>query len=93
MVQIVENWADVEGVVARVFERDDAPGLELDVGVAHPVAEYPNLLADDVGRRIAIILTGGATDPPPAPGTRVRCRVRKAGLNRYYARSVTPLTG
>ena len=93
MVQIVENWADVEGEVTRTSERHGAMELELEVGAAHPVAGYPNLLADDVGRRIAIVLTGDAATRPPEPGARVRCRVRKAGLDRYYARSLTPAAG
>lgn len=84
MVQIVENWAEVEGVVTRVGEGDGRPELEIEVESAQEVAGYPNLLADHVGRLITIILADDATELRPEPGDRVRCRVRKAGSERYF---------
>ncbi|MEW5926889.1 MAG: hypothetical protein AB1941_05365 [Gemmatimonadota bacterium] len=83
MVQIVENRTELEGVVEGPAGEDGR--LRIRVLAAEPVEGFPNLLADDVGR--VIELDGGA-EPLPAglgEGTRIHCRVRRAGLDRYFA--------
>lgn len=82
MVQIVENRTELEGVVEGPAAEGGRPRVR--VLAAEPVEGFPNLLADAVGR--VIELDGGA-EPLPGElgeGTRIRCRVRRAGLDRYF---------
>jgi hypothetical protein len=84
MSQIVENWAQVKGVVEDVD--DDGAGtitVHLRLDDAQAVATFPNLLAEDVGAVIPLRVTGAGRIP--GRGEVVACRVRKAGPDRYFA--------
>ncbi len=79
MVQIVENWADIRGEVESL----EGGRLRVRVLAAEPVEGFPNLLADTPGA--SMTLEGDREGLPVALrlGSRIRCRVRKAAINRY----------
>lgn len=82
MVQIVANWAELEGVVESAGTGTGR--LRVRVLGAEPVEGFPNLLAGAVGSVIDLE-TGGQPQPFALhPGDRVRCRVRRAALDRYF---------
>jgi hypothetical protein len=89
MVQIVENWADLTGIIREVQpDRRVADHLALGIEViaVTPVAGFPNLFADAVGTTIPITVraTTGVTANLPIGGT-IHCRVRKTGPGRGFA--------
>lgn len=84
MSQIIENRSDIDGVVEDVSERERGDvTMYVRVHAAHPVGEMPNLLSDEVGAVIAIRVRDASALPPA--GAIVSLRVRKAGLDRFYA--------
>jgi hypothetical protein len=84
MSQVVENWADVEGVVEHVGPSGNGIRVELRVEAVQPVAGFPNLLAEEAGHVITVRLPHHAGSAP-GTGDRVRCRVRRADVHRFFA--------
>lgn len=87
MVQIVENWSDLRGRIEAVEQVADASAplvLRVRVESVQAVSEYPNLLAEAVGKTISIC--GPAPPKPPEVGKSMRARVRKAGLHQHFYR-------
>lgn len=91
MVQIVENWADVEGVVIAVQSQSDLPGqcvVRLTVRRARDVDARPNFLKDRIGETIDIHLSAGTCrDYELQPGLHIVIRTRAAGLNQFFGSS------
>ena len=89
-MQIVENWAELLGVLEEV-ERSSPDMLDLIVRVVEvaPVEGFPNLMDDAVGKtiRITLRLDGGASTL--RPGDRVRFQVRKGAPDRFFVRPGT----
>lgn len=80
MVQIIENWAEMEGTVAAAPAPSDRPGLmrlELFVDSVRDVESFPNLLAEREHQRVEVLLPG-AVPEALQEGSRVRVRVRRA---------------
>lgn len=87
-VPIIENWSEVRGVVRAVGRSTEVAGhhaLEVDVDAVEPVGSFPNLLERVVGQRVTIFVRDRGTGDRLEPETRVRFRVRQAGLDRYFA--------
>src|SRR4051812_30257797 len=94
MVQVVENWTQVEGVVQAVAPDSASPehaAVDLAVDAVAPVRgddgrEFPNLLADAAGSTVTVVVAR-ASAPAGAlePRRRLRLRVRRAGPQRIVA--------
>jgi hypothetical protein len=89
VVQVVENWTDVEGEVRAV---DPHPSLEgyrsvrLAVVGAQPVPGVRDLVSQYVGQELAVAVPAEVTDRiDAAPGSRVRWRVRLARPGAFFA--------
>lgn len=89
MVQAVENWADVTGVVEHV---GPAPGREGFVTAAirvtgvKNVGELPNFFTDAVGQVVDVhVPVPSADEAGLRPGRNVSCRVRKADAATAFA--------
>lgn len=78
MVQIIENQAELGGIVEAV----EADRMRVRVDRVSAVAGFPNLADDAEGESVTIAMESvtGVT-----PGQRVRVRVRKTGIDRYAA--------
>jgi hypothetical protein len=94
MVQIVENWSEIQGDVEEVRPDPELPGhlvAKVRVEEALPVpspdgGEYPNLLADAAGQTIDIHVTEtAAAEHQLAAGRRLSARVRRATPTRSFA--------
>jgi hypothetical protein len=94
MVQIVENWSDIEGEIQEVRPDPELPGhlvATVQVSDAKPVpkpdgGEYPNLLAEATGGTVDIHVTEeAAARQQLAAGRRVSARVRRATPTRSFA--------
>jgi hypothetical protein len=88
-MQIVENWSDVEGEIKEFAPNPSDPSSSLAKVVvcsAEPVASFPNLLANHVGKEITVRIPS-----PPAqenafePGAHVRLRIRQGGPDRFFS--------
>jgi hypothetical protein len=72
--------------VTGTVQSSDADGAVLQVLVDEvtPVDGFPNLATDTVGQTVVVnVPLDDARDT--LPGTRVRCRVRKTGVDRFAA--------
>ena len=87
MVQIVENWAEVEGRVVQVRPAAGLAGfstVELDVEHVQPVEGFPNFFAG--GGRIAVNVQQDAlTAAGLREGRLARLRIRRGGLTSNFA--------
>jgi hypothetical protein len=91
VVQVVENWADIEGEIRGVRPGELRGYKTVDVLVkdATDVDDFPNLLRQRMGEVIAVNV------PEPRAETlreahesgrsNIACRVRLAGPNRFFA--------
>ena len=91
MVQVVENWADIEGEIRGVRESKlkGYKTVEMLVEDAKAVEDFPNLLKQRVGQVIAVNV------PEPRAESfqkayesgqpQVALRVRLAGPTRFFA--------
>lgn len=80
MVQMVENWTAVDGVVVAAPIAADLPdfdAVELRIKHAGPVAGYANLLADAAGRNMTVLAPRDRLAGLSA-GAAVRLQVRRA---------------
>ena len=94
MVQIVENWSQIEGEVRSVRPDPELPGYlvaSVQVVSADPVskpegADFPNLLAESAGKAVEIHFPErAAAENQVAAGRRVSARVRRATPTRSFA--------
>ena len=89
MVQVVENWAQVTGIVRAIGPSDKGPSYRtiiLDVDTVTDVPGFPNLLSDTQGTTLVIIVPGrAATRAELAAGTSLTARVRRASPSEVFA--------
>ena len=89
MVQVVENWAEVTGIVRAVGPSDKGPSYRtiiMDVDTVTDVPGFPNLLSDTQGTTLVIIVPGrAATRAELAAGTSLKARVRRASPSEVFA--------
>ena len=88
MVQVIENWAEITGIVRAVEPSDKGPAYRtilVDVDAVTDVSGFPNLVADTHGTALAIIVKGTPSTPEPATGTRISVRVRRASAFEVFA--------
>jgi hypothetical protein len=87
-VQIVENWADLEGDVRSVTHGSDVNGfdvVELDVQATRDVGAFPNFFARSVGEEVRVYVPHDiVVGLPLNTGVGVNCRVRKASPTRVF---------
>ena len=87
-VQIIENWSKVTGIAQSLqpsTEVDEFMVVDVEVQSVEPVEGFPNLLEDAVGKILAIHLPEAFAEKLGiTPLDRIECRVRKAGLDRYF---------
>ena len=87
MVQIIENHAELVGTLVSV-QPDPSRGcfviLTVDVGHAAPVQGFPNLLADTIGKRVAVTARADSALATRDPGP-VSFHARKTGPNQIFA--------
>jgi hypothetical protein len=93
MVQIIENWSEIEGDVREVRPDPELPGhliATVDVNDAKPVprpegGEFPNLLADAAGGTVDVhVPESTAAQHQLAAGRRLKARVRRATPTRSF---------
>ena len=87
MVQIVENWSQVQGRVVGVVPASGPNGfsaVQLDVHAAATVDGFPNLLARHVGERLDIFVPD-ALAHTLSVGQHVAWRARRAGPHKVFA--------
>ena len=91
MVQVVENWADIEGEVQGVRDSvlNGFKTVEMLVKNTKAVENFPNLLEQRVGEIIAVDVPeprGESLQKAYEAGQpQVVWRVRLAGPNRFFA--------
>jgi len=87
MVQAIENWAELSGVVRDVRPRPGVPGMSevvLAVDGVRDVEGYPNLLSEAAGQELAVgVQSGGVAGVEP--GARIHCRAQRAGPRTVVA--------
>src|SRR4051794_16975512 len=87
-VPMVENWVDVKGTLKAIQPSNlaDHVGLVVEVDDQRNVEQYPNLLDKAAGSTISI---GAAKDAVERaglkPGDQLSLRVRRGGLDSYFA--------
>lgn len=88
MVQIVENWADIEGRVDQVAPAPDDPSMvavSVALDMADDVEGFRNLLADSRGSVVTVLLRSDiASERGLVPGTRLVARARRSGPDRTF---------
>ena len=87
MVQVVENRADIEGVVLTLradANRADHWVATIEVHAVTDVESYPNLFRDAAGTRLDVIAPPD-TAAALGVGKSVRCRIRRAGPATVFA--------
>jgi hypothetical protein len=93
MVQIVENWSEIEGEIRAVRPDPELPGhlvATVQVDDAKPVTdqaggEYPNLFAQFAGEAVDIhVPEAAAAEHQVAAGRRLSARVRRATPDRSF---------
>jgi len=93
MVQVVENWADIEGEVRSVRDSElkGYRTVEMLLKDAKAVEDFPNLLKQRVGEVIAVNVPESRVESfeeaYQSSQPRVTCRVRLAGPTRFFAHS------
>jgi hypothetical protein len=89
MVQIVENWAEVEGRIESVERAAPVAGhalVRIKVERVSAVKGFPNLLADRAGTELDVLVRDETLPKLDlGPGQRFEARVRRAGLHKVYA--------
>ena len=88
MVQIVENWADIEGSVQNVDRASEIPGFvkaSVELERVTDVEGFPNLLASLNGAVITVFVPSElAEEQGLQPGTRLVARARRARPGRTF---------
>jgi len=87
-VQMIENWAEIRGVVCLCIETADLPdfiNVQVDVESVEPVAGYPNLLEQFIGSEIPLLVPKSLAETMEIkPGNCIDCWARRAGLKRVF---------
>jgi hypothetical protein len=87
-VQMIENWAVLEGEVQAVAPAPEMPGFDVVELVVHAVRDVPgyrNLFAKSAGETLRVhVPHESAIARGLAPGVRVTCRVRKASPSAVF---------
>lgn len=91
MVQIVENWANITGTAEDVARDGSDLTIELRLESADDVAGYPNLLESELGNRITLRVAQARANVER--GDVIRCRARRAGLDRFFGLGETLARG
>lgn len=90
MVQVVENWAILEGRVEGIRPsdvREDLAAVDVAIERVEPVPDFPNLFPDAEGTVVAVTIPKETVrDRLLEAGVRIRCRVRKASPFRVFAK-------
>jgi hypothetical protein len=88
-MQIVENWSDVEGEVKDLLPNASDPAFAVatvKVNAAASVGSFANLVSKNVGNEIAVRVPVAVVQRLGlTPGSRVRVRVRQAGVDKYFS--------
>lgn len=88
-VSIIENWALVQGEVARLELLEDLTDFTdviMRVDDVQPVEGFPNLLAEAAGSDLQVLIPSDQVQElGVSPGDVLRCRVRKAAGSRVFA--------
>src|ERR671910_225001 len=93
MVQVIENWADIEGEIQSVRDSElkGYKTVEVLVKDAKAVENFPNLLKERRGEVIPVNVPEPAVETLQeayeAGQSQVTCRVRLAGPSRFFAHS------
>lgn len=89
MVQAVENWAFLEGVVQGMRPSGTRPDLEVvDLAVDRVEADepFPTLFQEEIGSVVGVVLPQRTIEQLAiSPGVRLRCRARKASPFHIFA--------
>jgi hypothetical protein len=87
-VNIVENWTEIKGEVLRVIRRRETPkslAVTIKLHNVKPVAGFANLIDRQAGETLEALFPIEIVDQMKFEvGDVLSCRVRKAGLERYY---------
>lgn len=87
-MQIIENWADVQAAVVSLNESSSLAEygqVTLAIHLAENVSGFANLMADTVGQRIDVFMPLDVIRQSKVQvNSEIRCRVRKAGPDRYF---------
>ena len=87
MMQIIENWANVTGVVeeaARDSTMPDHAHVRLHLTGAENIGDLPNLFLRRVGEDIDLLLRDEDHSLALTPGTRIAVRARVATPDRAF---------
>jgi hypothetical protein len=87
VVQIIENWSDLEGEVVDLGPSEQAGFVvvRLRVEAVRDVPGVANLLADSAGSELSFNVPRAVAERAGvAPGARVAARVRRASLARAF---------
>ena len=89
MVQVVDNWAFVEGTVEGVQPSDthaDFAVIDLEVERVDADEPFPNLLPEATGTKLGVAVPNRTIEALGiSPGVRLRCRARKASPFQVFA--------
>lgn len=77
-MQVIENWADLLGLVRAVHPDEQRPTVTVEVENVQPVAGWPNLLSEWAGRTAELRVPPEAL-PVLGEGERMVLRCRLAG--------------
>ena len=87
-MQIIENWSDVQATVIDLKESSSLAEFgqaALTVHLAENVPGFANLMVDTVGQRIDVFIPLDLIRQAKVQvNNQIRCRVRKAGPDRYF---------
>ena len=90
MVQVVENWAILEGSVEEIRPsevRDDLAAVDVAVEQIEPFGDFPNLFPGAEGTVVAVTMPKEIVrDRSVEIDSRVRCRVRRASPFTVFAK-------
>lgn len=90
MVQVIENWAILEGSVEVIRPsevRDDLAAVDVAVGRIEPFGDFPNLFPDAEGTVVTVTMPKEVIrDRRINVGSRLRCRARRASPFTVFAK-------
>lgn len=94
MVQIVENWSDLEGKIEEIKPSslsEKFVKVRLSVDHVEPVAGFANLLSESAGKKVTIEIPQTAAEELKK-GQAITFRVRRAGVDKLFAHPDKPLS-
>jgi hypothetical protein len=88
-VQVVENWALIEGKIVAIgpnADLDNYLSATIEVTQVTPINGYPNLFSWAIGKQITVnIPAAKASELSLAAGDKISARVRKSGPTSAFA--------